>query len=497
MPTLSVVIVTHDSREAIARDAARARRAASRRRRADRRRQRLRPTARAAAVRELAPAATVIETGRQPRLRRRLQPRRRGGAPASCSACSTPTRCRSPGWRDAIERPLADGRGWAAWQALVTADGGRDDQHPRRRPSLHRDRLGRRRGRAGDRRAAGRASAGDRARLRLRRLPGDRAASCYARARRRCPSEFFLYHEDVDLSLRVRLAGGALGVEPAARVDHDYEFDKGAGEVALPRAQPLGDADPHLSRRAARAAGAGAAGDRAGAARRVAAAGGWLPQKLRAWGETLRLAAAAAAASGARIQAARTIGAGEFAAGLTADARLALPRRAPGARALLAARPRRATGASCCGSSAPRAAERRWRSAARRGPRAAPARGGRSPGRGSSSPRRAARWRPRSSAGAGRRSPKARMKIAFAGSCDPHQRRRSRRGRRSRSRAPAARSAADHPEQRVALDQPPAADELEDQQEDREGGDQGDDLRLGLDLRALVVRAVWTRRARP
>ena len=42
-----------------------------------------------------------------------------------------------------------------------------------------------------------------------------------------------MYHEDVDLSLRLRLAGGRLGVEPAAVVDHDYEFAKGAAKWRL------------------------------------------------------------------------------------------------------------------------------------------------------------------------------------------------------------------------------------------------------------------------
>jgi hypothetical protein len=44
------------------------------------------------------------------------------------------------------------------------------------------------------------------------------------------PERFFLYHEDVDLSLRLRLAGGRLGLEGGARVDHDYEFEKGPGK---------------------------------------------------------------------------------------------------------------------------------------------------------------------------------------------------------------------------------------------------------------------------
>lgn len=38
---------------------------------------------------------------------------------------------------------------------------------------------------------------------------------------------FFMYGEDLDLSLQLRLAGWGVGVAPAARVEHDYAFDKG------------------------------------------------------------------------------------------------------------------------------------------------------------------------------------------------------------------------------------------------------------------------------
>jgi GT2 family glycosyltransferase len=38
---------------------------------------------------------------------------------------------------------------------------------------------------------------------------------------------YFMYGEDLDLSLRLRLAGWSVGVVPAARVAHDYEFAKG------------------------------------------------------------------------------------------------------------------------------------------------------------------------------------------------------------------------------------------------------------------------------
>jgi GT2 family glycosyltransferase len=38
---------------------------------------------------------------------------------------------------------------------------------------------------------------------------------------------YFMYCEDMDLGLRLRLTGSAVGIAPAARVEHDYEFAKG------------------------------------------------------------------------------------------------------------------------------------------------------------------------------------------------------------------------------------------------------------------------------
>jgi N-acetylglucosaminyl-diphospho-decaprenol L-rhamnosyltransferase len=38
---------------------------------------------------------------------------------------------------------------------------------------------------------------------------------------------FFMYYEDQDLCLRLRLLGHGVGVVPAARVEHDYDFLKG------------------------------------------------------------------------------------------------------------------------------------------------------------------------------------------------------------------------------------------------------------------------------
>ena len=45
--------------------------------------------------------------------------------------------------------------------------------------------------------------------------------------------EFFLYHEDVEFSLRLRLLGGRVGVEPSARAEHEYVFARTPGKLRM------------------------------------------------------------------------------------------------------------------------------------------------------------------------------------------------------------------------------------------------------------------------
>ena len=125
------------------------------------------------------------------------------------------------GFGEAIRRPLADNRGWDAWMALVTCEQGRAINTS-----------------GGIVHFTGIAWAGESGRP-VRHAPdsprevGFASGACLAipretwRAAGGFPARYFLYHEDVDLSLRLRLRGGRIGIEPAARVDHEYEFTKG------------------------------------------------------------------------------------------------------------------------------------------------------------------------------------------------------------------------------------------------------------------------------
>jgi GT2 family glycosyltransferase len=282
----------------------------------------------AAAARELAPGAVVIETGANLGFAAACN---RGAEAASGELLCllNPDAVPQPGWRAAIERPLADGRDWAAWQALVTADGGRTVNT--RGGVVHFTGISWAGG-AGEPVDGANGTGFDAPE------PGFVSGACLAipRARYReageLPGEFFLYHEDVDLSLRLRLAGGRLGVEPDARVDHDYEFVKGAEKwrylernrwATLVRTYPaalLALLAPALLATEV-------------ALLFVAAAGGWLPQKLRAGRETF-VALPRLARERRAIQATRTVGSGEFAAALVAELDSPFLGRAARSRAL-------------------------------------------------------------------------------------------------------------------------------------------------------------------
>ncbi|HEX7059870.1 MAG TPA: glycosyltransferase family 2 protein [Solirubrobacterales bacterium] len=214
------------------------------------------------------------------------------------------------GFGEAIRLPWAQGRGWDAWQALV-ADGEGSRINSAGNP-VHFTGIAWAGGHGQP--IAGAPGAGE-----VPALSG----ACLAIPRRNWeqvggfPESFFLYHEDVDLSMRLRLRGGALGIEPSAIVDHDYEFGTGERKwrwlernrwAFLIRVYPA--ALLILLAPALLATELALIG--------VSIAGGWGRQKLAATLDVLRWLPRLLRER-RRIQATRAVSAAEFASWLTPD----------------------------------------------------------------------------------------------------------------------------------------------------------------------------------
>lgn len=127
----------------------------------------------------------------------------------------------APGCLDALRRTAVESPAWGAWQALVTMDGGRQINTAGNVAHF----LGM--GWAG--RCGEPVSEAPRARIDV-----DFASGAALVVRREAWERvdgfevaYFMYGEDLDLALRLWSAGWAVGVEPNARVEHEYEFAKG------------------------------------------------------------------------------------------------------------------------------------------------------------------------------------------------------------------------------------------------------------------------------
>lgn len=261
------------------------------------------------AVRELAPAARIVTMGRNVGFAAGVN----AGAEAAGGdllVILNPDAAPLPGWGEAIRRPWLQGRGWAAWQALV-ADGDGERINSAGNP-VH---------------FTGIVWAGGHGRP-LAEAPGPSevpalSGACLAVPLARWrqlggfPERFFLYHEDVDVSIRLRMLGGKLGIEPAAVVAHDYEF--GASEHKwrwLERNRLAFIVRTYPAPLLALLAPALLAAELGLLA--VAAAGGWGGQKLRADAEALRWLPRLLGER-RRLQGSRTVSAAEFASWLTPD----------------------------------------------------------------------------------------------------------------------------------------------------------------------------------
>jgi GT2 family glycosyltransferase len=232
-----------------------------------------------AVVRELAPEAILLEAGANLGFAEGCN-RAAAMATNGLLLLLNPDNVVAAGFRDAIELPIVESRGWSAWQALVVDEGGErintfgNDVHFTGISWA---------GGAGLARSAAPTSpqevtVASGACLAIRRAAWEELGGF--------SEPYFLYQEDTDLSLRLWLAGHTVGIEPRAICEHDYEFVKGGHKwrylernrwATIIRTYPTRLLIPLIPALIATDL----------ALLLVATVGGWLPQKLRANVEVL------------------------------------------------------------------------------------------------------------------------------------------------------------------------------------------------------------------
>ncbi|HEU5063326.1 MAG TPA: glycosyltransferase family 2 protein [Solirubrobacterales bacterium] len=260
-------------------------------------------------ARELAPAARIVQPGGNTGFA--------GGCNAGAEVAGgdllvilNPDAAPQPGFGEAIRRPWLEDRGWGAWQALV-ADGEGALINSAGNP-VH---------------FTGIVWAGGHGRPLAEAPPAGEvtaaSGACLAIPLARWrevggfPAEFFMYHEDVDISVRLRSAGHPVGIEPAAVVAHDYEFAASEDKWRwLERNRLAFLVRTYPGTLLALLAPALLATELA--LLLVSATGGWGRQKLRANLEFLRWLPRLLRER-RQVQARRVVSAAEFAAWLTPD----------------------------------------------------------------------------------------------------------------------------------------------------------------------------------
>ena len=261
------------------------------------------------AVRAAAPSAWVVEQDNRGFA---------GGASAGAALATAPLLLflnpdarPAPDCLDELRRIADTQPGWGAWQALVTMDGGAAINSAGN--VTHFLGMGWA-GRCG--RPVAEAPAeptevpfASGAALVVRREAWERAGGFDER--------FFMYCEDLDLCLRLWLAGWAIGIAPTARVEHDYDFDKGGRKwFLLERNRWWTVFADYPTALLALLIPALLGAELALLA--VAARGGWLRHKLRAQAAVIATLPAMLERRRA-VQATRVVGAREFARRLTAE----------------------------------------------------------------------------------------------------------------------------------------------------------------------------------